>query len=338
MLEAKNLNKEISIKKIDSETSNVKIFDNNILMAIVGEFNSNLSKIEKLTNTKLFFRGNSITIKGDKQSILTVSNALMFLVNKFIVTNLIENNDIIYSIKNEETENMGENSNNIRSIDHVIKTPRRSVIPRSKKQSEYLKALLNDEIVISVGPAGTGKSYLAVSAAVNMLLEKKIEKVILSRPAVEAGERLGFLPGDMKEKVDPYLRPLYDALYDLFGYEKVQKKIETGEIEIAPLAFMRGRTLKNSFAILDEAQNASLTQIKMFLTRIGENSKLVVNGDPTQVDLINKKHSGLVESTKILRNLKEIKCIEFDHNDVVRHPLVSKIIQAYQQNHHNDKR
>ena len=266
------------------------------------------------------------------------ANALMFLVNKFIITNLIENNDIIYSIKNEETENMGENSNNIRSIDHVIKTPRRSVIPRSKKQSEYLKALLNDEIVISVGPAGTGKSYLAVSAAVNMLLEKKIEKGILSRPAVEAGERLGFLPGDMKEKVDPYLRPLYDALYDLFGYEKVQKKIETGEIEIAPLAFMRGRTLKNSFAILDEAQNASLTQIKMFLTRIGENSKLVVNGDPTQVDLINKKHSGLVESTKILRNLKEIKCIEFDHNDVVRHPLVSKIIQAYQQNHHNDNR
>jgi phosphate starvation-inducible PhoH-like protein len=164
-----------------------------------------------------------------------------------------------------------------------------------------------------------------------MLMEKKVEKVILSRPAVEAGERLGFLPGDMKEKVDPYLRPLYDALYDLFGYEKVQRKIETGEIEIAPLAFMRGRTLKNSFAILDEAQNASLTQIKMFLTRIGENSKIVVNGDPSQVDLINKNQSGLTQSTKILKNVKEIKCIEFDHTDVVRHPLVSKIIQAYQQ-------
>ena len=165
-----------------------------------------------------------------------------------------------------------------------------------------------------------------------MLMEKKIERVILSRPAVEAGERLGFLPGDMKEKVDPYLRPLYDALYDLFGYEKIQKKIETGEIEIAPLAFMRGRTLKNSFAILDEAQNATSTQIKMFLTRIGENSKLVVNGDPSQVDLINKGHSGLLKSKKILEGINEIKVIEFDHKDVVRHPLVSKIIQAYQKN------
>ena len=226
---------------------------------------------------------------------------------------------------------MDKSNSNIRSIDQVIKTPRRSVIPKSKQQSEYLKTLLNEDIVISLGPAGTGKSYLAVSVAVNMLMEKKVEKVILSRPAVEAGERLGFLPGDMKEKVDPYLQPLYDALYDLFGYEKVQRKIETGEIEIAPLAFMRGRTLKNSFAILDEAQNASLTQIKMFLTRIGDNSKIVVNGDPSQIDLINKNHSGLVQSTKILKNIKEIKCIEFDHTDVVRHPLVSKIIQAYQQ-------
>ena len=155
-------------------------------------------------------------------------------------------------------------------------------------------------------------------------------RVILSRPAVEAGERLGFLPGDMKEKVDPYLRPLYDALYDLFGYEQIQEKIDNGSIEIAPLAFMRGRTLKNSFAILDEAQNATLTQIKMFLTRIGENSKLVVNGDPSQIDLINKSHSGLIKSKKILKDIDEIKVIEFDHKDVVRHPLVSKIIQVYQ--------
>ena len=332
MLEAKNLNKEISIKKIAKETSNIKIFNNDILAEIVGEFNKNLIKIEKLTNTKIFFRGNSITVKGNKESILTVSNALIFLVNKFLVTSYIEDNDITYSIKKGDAlTNMEKGKSNIRSIDQVIKTPRRSVIPRSKKQSEYLKALLNEDIVISLGPAGTGKSYLAVSVAVNMLMEKKVEKVILSRPAVEAGERLGFLPGDMKEKVDPYLRPLYDALYDLFGYEKVQRKIETGEIEIAPLAFMRGRTLKNSFAILDEAQNASLTQIKMFLTRIGENSKIVVNGDPSQVDLINKNQSGLTQSTKILKNVKEIKCIEFDHTDVVRHPLVSKIIQAYQQ-------
>jgi phosphate starvation-inducible PhoH-like protein len=336
MSEAQNLNKQISIKKIDNETVNIKIFSNNVLMAIVGEFNKNLNQIEKLTNTNLFFRGNSITAKGDQKSILNVSNSLKFLVNKFLITNLIEKNDIIYSVKNGMSEMEEKNRNNIGSLDQVIKASKKSVIPRSKKQSDYLKALLNEDIVISLGPAGTGKSYLAVAVAITMLMEKKIERIILSRPAVEAGEKLGFLPGDMKDKVDPYLRPLYDALYDLFGYEKIQRKIETGEIEIAPLAFMRGRTLKNSFAILDEAQNASLTQIKMFLTRIGENSKLVINGDPSQIDLVNKSHSGLVESKKILKNIKEIKFIEFDHNDVVKHPLVSKIIQAYQKNI-NDK-
>jgi len=183
---------------------------------------------------------------------------------------------------------------------------------------------------MALGPAGTGKSFLAVSVAITLLMEKKVERVILSRPAVEAGEKLGFLPGDMKEKVDPYLRPLYDALYDLFGFEKIQKKIESGEIEIAPLAFMRGRTLKNSFAILDEAQNATETQIKMFLTRIGENSKLVVNGDPSQIDLPNKSQSGLVRSKNILSKIKEIKIVEFSDRDVVRHPLISKIILAYQ--------
>ena len=332
MLEAKNLDKEISVKKIDNETVNVKIFNNDILMSIVGEFNKNLIQIEKLTKTKLYFRGNSITVKGSRNSISNASNSLMFLVNKFLVTNSIENNDIIYSVKHGVNELDKKNSNNIRSIDQVIKTPRRSIIARSKKQSDYLKALQSENIVMSLGPAGTGKSYLAVSVAVTMLMEKKIDRVILSRPAVEAGERLGFLPGDMKEKVDPYLRPLYDALYDLFGFEQIQRKIDNGSIEIAPLAFMRGRTLKNSFAILDEAQNATLTQIKMFLTRIGENSKLVVNGDPSQIDLINKSHSGLVKSKKILKDIKEIKVVEFDHKDVVRHPLVSKIIQAYQKN------
>ena len=332
MLEAKNLDKEISVKKIDSETANVKILNNDILMSIVGEFNKNLIQIEKLTKTKLYFRGNSITIKGSRNSISNASNSLIFLVNKFLVTNSIENNDIIYSVKHGVNELDKKNRNNIRSIDQVIKTPRRSIIARSKKQSDYLKALQSENIVMSLGPAGTGKSYLAVSVAVTMLMEKKIDRVILSRPAVEAGERLGFLPGDMKEKVDPYLRPLYDALYDLFGFEQIQRKIDNGSIEIAPLAFMRGRTLKNSFAILDEAQNATLTQIKMFLTRIGENSKLVVNGDPSQIDLINKSHSGLIKSKKILKDIKEIKVVEFDHKDVVRHPLVSKIIQAYQKN------
>ena len=189
---------------------------------------------------------------------------------------------------------------------------------------------------MSLGPAGTGKTYLAVAVALSMLLEKKVERIILSRPAVEAGEKLGFLPGDMKEKIDPYLRPLYDSLYDLLDYDKIQRKIESGEIEIAPLAFMRGRTLKNSFAILDEAQNATETQIKMFLTRIGENSKLVVNGDPSQIDLPNKNQSGLIKSQLILKGIKEISIINFDHQDVMRHPLVTKIVEAYQKNT-NDK-
>ena len=170
---------------------------------------------------------------------------------------------------------------------------------------------------------------MAVAVALTMLLEKKIDRIILSRPAVEAGERLGFLPGDIKDKVDPYLRPLYDSLYDLLDYEKIQKKIEIGDIEIAPVAFMRGRTLKNSFAILDEAQNATDIQIKMFLTRIGENSKIVVNGDSSQIDLINKNHSGLLRSKDLLKNLDEISVVDFDHTDVVRHPLVTKIVKAY---------
>ena len=229
-----------------------------------------------------------------------------------------------------------KNQSTVQHIEEIIKTPKRSVIPRSKKQKEYVRSLKKNQIVMSLGPAGTGKTYLAVAVALSMLLEKKVERIILSRPAVEAGERLGFLPGDMKEKIDPYLRPLYDALYDLLDYEKIQRKIESGEIEIAPLAFMRGRTLKNSFAILDEAQNATETQIKMFLTRIGQNSKLVVNGDPSQVDLPNKNQSGLIKSQAILKGIKEISVINFDHQDVMRHPLVTKIVEAYQKNT-NDK-
>ena len=223
-----------------------------------------------------------------------------------------------------------QNKDNHQNLDYIIKTPKRSVIPRSKKQKDYVRALKENEITISTGPAGTGKTFLAVAVALTMLLEKKIERIILSRPAVEAGERLGFLPGDIKDKVDPYLRPLYDSLYDLLDFEKIQKRIEIGDIEIAPLAFMRGRTLKNSFAILDEAQNATDIQIKMFLTRIGENSKIVVNGDPSQIDLPNKSYSGLNSSKKLLGHLNEISVVDFDHKDVVRNPLVSKIVQAYE--------
>ena len=333
MSEIIKLERNFIIKKIDDETANISILNNEILMAIVGQFDQNLKILSKLTITDVYFRGNSITCKGSKDNIFTFCEAIKFLVNKYLITNIIEKEDIVLSVK----KNIKIEESNVKSFKQLIKTPKKSVIARSEKQSEYIKALKENDIVISLGPAGTGKSFLAVSVAITLLMEKKIERVILSRPAVEAGEKLGFLPGDMKEKVDPYLRPLYDALYELFGADKIDKKIETGEIEIAPLAFMRGRTLKNCFAILDEAQNATETQIKMFLTRIGENSKLVVNGDPSQVDLINKTHSGLIKSRNILKNLEEIKIIEFDHNDVVRHPLVSKIIRAYQKKSTDDK-
>ena len=333
MSEISKIEQNLTIKKIDNQTVNISINNNEMLMAIAGQFDQNLKHLSKLTDTNVYFRGNSITCKGDKENLSIFCEGIKFLINKYFLTKIIEKEDIISSVK----KNFEIEESNVKSFKQLIKTPKKSVIARSKKQSEYIKALKENDIIMSLGPAGTGKSFLAVSVAVTLLMEKKIDRVILSRPAVEAGEKLGFLPGDMKEKVDPYLRPLYDALYELFGADKVDKKIESGEIEIAPLAFMRGRTLKNCFAILDEAQNATETQIKMFLTRIGENSKLVVNGDPSQVDLINKKHSGLVKSRDILKNLEEIKVIEFDHNDVVRHPLVSKIIKAYQNKSIDDK-
>ena len=334
MSEISKLEQNLIIKKIDKETVNISITNNEMLMNIVGQFDQNLKNLSKLTDTEVYFRGNSITCKGEKEKLSVFCDAIKFLINKYFLTNIIEKEDIVLSVKkNIEIQQ----ESNIKSFKQLIKTPKKSVIARSEKQSEYIKALKESDIVMSLGPAGTGKSFLAVSVAITLLMEKKIDRVILSRPAVEAGEKLGFLPGDMKEKVDPYLRPLYDALYELFGADKIDKKIETGEIEIAPLAFMRGRTLKNCFAILDEAQNATETQIKMFLTRIGENSKLVVNGDPSQVDLINKSHSGLIKSRNILKGLSEIKIIEFDHNDVVRHPLVSKIIRAYQNKSADDK-
>jgi len=294
-------------------------------MGVVGEFNKNLKELEKITNTNLYSRGNSIFIKSTPGQNEIVKNAIQFLANQFINNGSVEKKDIASSVDKFMIEEKVKNNN----VSDIIKTPKKSVIPRSEKQKEYVRALRQSDIVISAGPAGTGKTFLAVAVGLTLLLDKKIERIILSRPAVEAGERLGFLPGDMKEKVDPYLRPLYDSLYDLFDYEKIQRMIEVGDIEIAPLAFMRGRTLKNSFAILDEAQNATDTQIKMFLTRIGENSKIVINGDPSQIDLPHKNTSGLNRSKKLLGHLDEISVVEFDHTDVVRHPLVSKIVKAY---------
>ena len=327
--------KELSIVYGDNNSININIFNNKILMGVAGSFDKNLKELERITGAKIYFRGNSIAIKGNKSANEKVKNAIEYLVERFKSEESIDRNDIFASVNKGIIEDEKKNST-IHSLEDTIKTPKRSVIPRSKKQKEYVRALKTNQIVMSLGPAGTGKTYLAVAVALTMLLEKKIERIILSRPAVEAGEKLGFLPGDMKEKIDPYLRPLYDSLYDLLDYEKIQKKIESGEIEIAPLAFMRGRTLKNSFAILDEAQNATQTQIKMFLTRIGENSKLVVNGDPSQIDLPNKNQSGLIESKNILKGIKEISIIDFDYKDVIRHTLVTKIVEAYQKNS-NDK-
>jgi len=310
-----------------NDTISIVFQNNDLLMGVIGEFNSNLKELEKLTGANIYFRGNSILIKNKTGKNEIVKNAIQFLAEQFINNGSIEKKDIFSSINKFMIEETNNKIN--QNIEYIIKTPKKSVIPRSERQKNYVKALSESDIIISAGPAGTGKTFLAVAVALKMLLEKKIERIILSRPAVEAGERLGFLPGDMREKVDPYLRPLYDSLYDLLDFEKVQKRIEIGDIEIAPIAFMRGRTLKNSFAILDEAQNATDIQIKMFLTRIGENSKIVINGDPSQIDLPNKNFSGLNRSKKLLGHLKEISVVDFDHLDVVRHPLVSKIVKAY---------
>ena len=333
--EHSNNNKEVSIIYGDDNSININVFNNKILMEIAGSFDNNLKELEKISGSKIYFRGNTITIKGEKNANEKVRDAIEYLIERFKLDKKIDKNDIVASLNKDMIEDM-KNQSPVQPLEEVIKTPKRSVIPRSKKQKEYVKALKTNQIIMSLGPAGTGKTYLAVAAALSMLLEKKVERIILSRPAVEAGEKLGFLPGDMKEKIDPYLRPLYDSLHDMFDYDKIQRKIESGEIEIAPLAFMRGRTLKNCFAILDEAQNATQTQIKMFLTRIGENSKLVVNGDPSQIDLPNKNHSGLVRSQNILKGIREISIINFDQNDVIRHPLVTKIVEAYKKNT-NDK-
>ncbi len=323
----KKLRSELKFVYSENNTLNIIFQNNELLLGVVGEFNNNIKYLEKITNTNIYSRGNSILVKSDAEKNNLVKNAIQFLTEQFLNNGTIEKKDIVSSVNKFMIDEKINNSE--KNIEYIIKTPKKSVIPRSKKQKDYVRALKESDIVISTGPAGTGKTFLAVAVALTMLLDKKIERIILSRPAVEAGERLGFLPGDMREKVDPYLRPLYDSLYDLLDFEKIQKKIEIGDIEIAPLAFMRGRTLKNSFAILDEAQNATDTQIKMFLTRIGENSKIVINGDPSQIDLPNKSLSGLNHSKKLLKNIKEISVVDFDHKDVVRHPLVSKIVKAY---------
>ena len=315
-------------KIIENDSLSVSLYinDNSALNRIVGVQDTFLKVLENLSGTVINLRGNLITIKGDTLKSKIVVNTINQMLLKSASKELEEED--VKSIYNFETSE----DNNVLKNDVVIKTPRKNIFARTDKQKKYISDLASNNIIFSLGPAGTGKTYLAVAVAVSKLMSGEVKKIILSRPAVEAGENLGFLPGDLKEKIDPYLIPLYDSLYELVGYEKMQKKIDDGTVEIAPLAFMRGRTLKDSFVILDEAQNATETQIKMFLTRLGKNTTMVVNGDPSQIDLPNSKSSGLLKSINILDDIEEIKITRFESSDVQRHPLVSKIIDAYKKN------
>jgi phosphate starvation-inducible protein PhoH and related proteins len=325
------------LQVLDSKNDVVSIHikNNHSLAKISGTHDENFSLLEKISKTQINLRGNLITIKGKQKDSEIVINVINTLLKKSFDKNDFEDDDII-SVYNFETNNVNNENlalkDQISNDDFGIKTPRKTVYARTEKQKKYLEILKKNNIIYAIGPAGTGKTFLPVAVAVNKLVSGEVKKIILSRPAVEAGESLGFLPGDLKDKIDPYLIPLYDSLSELIGHDKMNKKIEDGSIEIAPLAFMRGRTLKDSFVILDEAQNATETQIKMFLTRLGKNTTMVVNGDPTQIDLPNSKVSGLMNSANVLSNIEEIKIVKFDATDVQRHPLVSKIIEAYKKN------
>ena len=312
-----------SLKKTDN--IEIELNDNSILSNLFGVNDSNLQIIEKINDVKIQYRGNKIKIFGNKKSIYETKETIFNLFDEARKGIEIDE-DIIKD--NKSISSMNNNLNN--QSDVFIQTKKRKIVPRTKNQKNYFKMLNSKNIIFAIGPAGTGKTYIAVAKAVSALQEGKINKIILSRPAVEAGEKLGFLPGDLKEKVDPFLRPIYDALYAMMPNDQVEKKITNNIIEIAPIAFMRGRTLEDCFIILDEAQNTTKIQMKMFLTRLGRNSQMVIAGDNTQIDLVSKKDSGLIDASSKLANIKDIGFIYLDERDVVRHDVVKKIIQAYE--------
>lgn len=306
-----------------------ELFNNQLLKVVVGVNDENMRLVEKMLNVEILSFGNQITIKGAANDVENAKTAINILYEKASKGHVVGEQEVKAAVRICGGVESADEKQSLSEI--VLKTKKRYIYPRSATQAKYITEMMQNELVFGLGPAGTGKTYLAVALAVSMMLEGAVDKIILSRPAVEAGENLGFLPGDLKEKVDPYLRPLYDALYEMLPAEQVDKKLALGEIEIAPLAFMRGRTLSNAFVILDEAQNTTPMQMKMFLTRLGENSRMVVNGDLSQVDLPRGGISGLRDALDTLKGISNIGSVTFSANDVVRHGLVAKIVKAYEE-------
>jgi phosphate starvation-inducible PhoH-like protein len=312
----------------------VLTFDNNKLAsALYGQFDENLARLEQKLNVDIRSRGNQLTIRGNAVAAEQARRALDHLYGILQKGADIAPSDVDGAVRMalaaDDQLTLPTLEKKGRMAAAQIATRKRTIYARSLNQDAYMRALERSELVLGIGPAGTGKTYLAVAHAAQLLERGMVERIILSRPAVEAGERLGFLPGDMKEKVDPYLRPLYDALYDMMPADKVERAITAEVIEIAPLAFMRGRTLAHAAVILDEAQNTTPMQMKMFLTRLGEGSRMIVTGDPTQIDLPSNTRSGLVEALRVLDGVPGVVTVRFNDKDVVRHPLVAEIVQAY---------
>ena len=307
-----------------------ELSDNNYIPNLFGVDDKNIHIIEKVNNVKIQYRGNKIKIIGAKSSIKNTKEEILLLFEEAKKGIDIDEDKIM---ENRSMKILEINPQD--QMDLFFQTKKRKISPRTQNQKAYFQLLNSKDIVFAYGPAGTGKTFLAVAKAVASLQQGLVKKIVLSRPAVEAGEKLGFLPGDLKEKVDPFLRPIYDALYEMMPYDQVEKKLANNIIEIAPIAFMRGRTLEDCFIILDEAQNTTKIQMKMFLTRLGKNSKMVVVGDNTQIDLISKNDSGLIDASKKLKNIQDIGFIELDQRDVIRHEVVRKIINAYEQKNSN---